>query len=201
MPDATPEPRVSDELRSSDALLKSILLGELFSVGEVRRVARDLRDARATIASQAEALAAKEAEVAALTERLGQMTVARDVIADFQKEQSARADAAEAERDQLRISIVDLDRVVDQLDIANTVVDPAEAIAELQTRLATAEAALKAAREADGKQMVPVEPTREMWAAGANAIVGYKQRHHDKVVADVWSAMLKAVLSPPTKES
>lgn len=72
-----------------------------------------LRDARATIASQAEALAAKEAEV-----------------------------------EQLLISIVDLDRVVDQLDIANTIVDPAEAIAELQTRLATAEVALKSAREA-----------------------------------------------------
>lgn len=39
---------------------------------------------------------------------------------------------------------------------------------------------------------VPVEPTREMWAAGANAVVGYKQRHHDKVVEDVWLAMLTA---------
>jgi hypothetical protein len=44
----------------------------------------------------------------------------------------------------------------------------------------------------DGFVRVPREPTREMWAAGGNVIVGYKQRHHDKVVADVWSAMLAA---------
>lgn len=49
----------------------------------------------------------------------------------------------------------------------------------------------------DDKMLVPVEPTREMWAAGANAVIGYKQRHHDKVVADVWSAMLSAAPAQP----
>lgn len=49
----------------------------------------------------------------------------------------------------------------------------------------------------DEKMLVPMEPTREMWAAGANAVIGYKQRHHDKVVADVWSAMLSAAPAQP----
>lgn len=40
--------------------------------------------------------------------------------------------------------------------------------------------------------VVPVEPTREMWAAGADAVIGYKQRHHDKVVEQIWTAMLAA---------
>ncbi|MGI4811921.1 MAG: hypothetical protein ACRYGG_01060 [Janthinobacterium lividum] len=44
--------------------------------------------------------------------------------------------------------------------------------------------------DAVGLCIVPREPTREMWAAGGDAVVGYKQRHHDKVVEGVWSAML-----------
>lgn len=49
----------------------------------------------------------------------------------------------------------------------------------------------------DEMMVVPVEPTREMWAAGGNAVIGYKQRHHDKVVADIWSAMLSAAPAQP----
>ena len=50
----------------------------------------------------------------------------------------------------------------------------------------------------DGYKLVPIVPAREMWAAGADAVVGYKQRHHDKVVADLWGAMLAAVPAPKT---
>ena len=38
------------------------------------------------------------------------------------------------------------------------------------------------------------EPTRPMWAAGGNAVVGYKQRHHDKVTESVWTGMIDAAL-------
>lgn len=48
----------------------------------------------------------------------------------------------------------------------------------------------------EGWVMVPVEPTREMWAAMGNAIVGYKQRHHDKVAEQIWTAALAA--APPS---
>ncbi len=41
-----------------------------------------------------------------------------------------------------------------------------------------------------GMVMVPREPTREMWAAMADTLYGYKNRHHDKVVSDLWKAML-----------
>lgn len=43
--------------------------------------------------------------------------------------------------------------------------------------------------------LVPREPTREMWAAMADTLYGYKNRHHDKVVADLYAAMLISV--PP----
>jgi hypothetical protein len=45
--------------------------------------------------------------------------------------------------------------------------------------------------------LVPREPTREMWAAMGNAVVGYKQRHHDKVSEAVWKGALAARPSPP----
>lgn len=67
-----------------------------------------------------------------------------------QEAEIARLKDIEAERDQLRVSIVDLDRVVDQLDIANTTVDPAEEILELQNRLVAAEARLSALVSARG---------------------------------------------------
>lgn len=44
----------------------------------------------------------------------------------------------------------------------------------------------------DGHQLVPVEPTRPMWAAMGDALVGYRQRHHDKVAGDLWQAVLRA---------
>jgi hypothetical protein len=47
----------------------------------------------------------------------------------------------------------------------------------------------------EGWRTVPNQPTREMWAAMGDALFGYKQRHHDKVAADVWNAALAA--SPP----
>ena len=56
--------------------------------------------------------------------------------------------------------------------------------------------ALLAFLEAEGFVIVPAEPTREMWAIGGNAVVGYKQRHHDQVVGAVWNGMLAAAPSP-----
>lgn len=45
----------------------------------------------------------------------------------------------------------------------------------------------------DGRVVVvPAEPTREMWAAMGDALVGYKQRHHDAVAAELYSALLTA---------
>ena len=43
-----------------------------------------------------------------------------------------------------------------------------------------------------GFVIVPKEPTREMWAAGGDACVTKVNVHHDKVVGDVWNAMVKA---------
>lgn len=42
-----------------------------------------------------------------------------------------------------------------------------------------------------GYVIVPKEPTREMWAAGADAVVGKVTVHHDKIVGDAWAAMLE----------
>lgn len=44
--------------------------------------------------------------------------------------------------------------------------------------------------------VVPVEPTREMWAAGGTAACQAANQHHDKVVEGVWSAMLAAAPAP-----
>lgn len=41
-------------------------------------------------------------------------------------------------------------------------------------------------------RVVPVEPVREMWAAGANAMVNRTRRHHDQVVRQLWDDMLAA---------
>ena len=43
-----------------------------------------------------------------------------------------------------------------------------------------------------GLVVVPAEPTREMWAAMANAVVGKTNIHHDIVVRDVFYALVKA---------
>lgn len=60
--------------------------------------------------------------------------------------------------------------------------------------------ALLALLDERGFVMVPKEPVREMWAAGGNAVVGYKERHHDKVVDAVWSGMLAASPNPFAEE-
>lgn len=44
----------------------------------------------------------------------------------------------------------------------------------------------------EGYALVPIEPTREMWAAMADTLYGYKNRHHDKVAGDLYKAMLAA---------
>ncbi len=41
------------------------------------------------------------------------------------------------------------------------------------------------------------EPERKMWAAMSNTVYGYKNRHHDKVVGDVWYAGIGAALEAP----
>jgi hypothetical protein len=48
----------------------------------------------------------------------------------------------------------------------------------------------------EGWKLVPVEPTREMWAAMADSLYGYKNRHHDKVAGDLYRAMLAAAPTP-----
>ena len=50
----------------------------------------------------------------------------------------------------------------------------------------------------DAVRLVPVEPTREMWAAGGTAACQTANQHHDKVVEAVWSAMLAAAPAPAT---
>ena len=42
---------------------------------------------------------------------------------------------------------------------------------------------------------VPIEPTREMWAAMANAVVGKTSVHHDVVVEAVYRAMVASAPS------
>ena len=41
-------------------------------------------------------------------------------------------------------------------------------------------------------KLVPVEPTREMWAAAGNAVVALNSQHHDAVSEAVYKAMLAA---------
>jgi hypothetical protein len=51
----------------------------------------------------------------------------------------------------------------------------------------------------EGWVMVPVEPTREMWAAMADTLYGYKNRHHDKVAGDLYRAAVSARHASPSK--
>lgn len=44
--------------------------------------------------------------------------------------------------------------------------------------------------------VVPVEPTREMWAAGGTAACKHAFQHHDAIIAAVWPAMLAAAPAP-----
>lgn len=60
-------------------------------------------------------------------------------------------------------------------------------IAELHAALTTAAPHMPVPA---GWVLVLEEPTREMWAAMADTLYGYKNRHHDKVVGDLWRAML-----------
>lgn len=57
-------------------------------------------------------------------------------------------------------------------------------------------AALDAMPNAD--KVMPKEPTREMWAAGGDAIVNLGHVHHDQIIGAAWSAMYAAApaLSP-----
>ena len=50
---------------------------------------------------------------------------------------------------------------------------------------------------AEGWVLFPREPSREMWAAMGNALVGYKQRHHDKVAEVLWNSLLALRPSGP----
>ncbi len=45
--------------------------------------------------------------------------------------------------------------------------------------------------------MVPREPTREMWAAMGDAFYGHRNRHHDAVAQDFWTAALSKAPPPP----
>jgi hypothetical protein len=53
--------------------------------------------------------------------------------------------------------------------------------------------------EPEGWVLVPREPTREMWAAMGDALVGYRQRHHDAVAAALWNAVLAAAPPAPAE--
>ena len=70
-----------------------------------------------------------------------------------------------------------------------------ETVREVYTAM-TAALALKAGEP--GWRLVPVEPTREMWAAAGNAVVGDVTIHHDIIVERCWTAMLQAAPSPPS---
>ncbi len=52
----------------------------------------------------------------------------------------------------------------------------------------------------DGWKLVPREPTHEMWAAMGDALVGYKQRHHDKVAEELWQAVYDAAPADTAQE-
>jgi hypothetical protein len=55
--------------------------------------------------------------------------------------------------------------------------------------------AYKDALHAAGFAVVPVEPTREMWAASGNALVNGRVKlkaHHDYLSETVWTAMIAA---------
>ena len=41
-------------------------------------------------------------------------------------------------------------------------------------------------------KLVPIEPTREMWAAAGDAVVALNSKHHDAISEAVYNAMLNA---------
>lgn len=41
-------------------------------------------------------------------------------------------------------------------------------------------------------KLVPIEPTREMWAAAGDAVVALNSQHHDAISGAVYNAMLVA---------
>ena len=41
-------------------------------------------------------------------------------------------------------------------------------------------------------KLVPIEPTREMWAAAGDAVVALNGQHHDSISEAVYKAMLAA---------
>ena len=51
-------------------------------------------------------------------------------------------------------------------------------------------------KEGDGWQLVPKEPTREMWAAAGNVLVNSNNQHHDTITRAVWDGMLAAAPLP-----
>lgn len=54
----------------------------------------------------------------------------------------------------------------------------------------------RCAKIPEGWVLVPVEPTREMWAAMGNTLFyGYRNRHHDKVAGDLYRAAIAAAPS------
>lgn len=65
------------------------------------------------------------------------------------------------------------------------------ALTALCTALRTTPDALAAMTRGEVVAM-PSEPTREMWVAGADAVVNRGRMHHDKVVEKMWNAMLAA---------
>ena len=51
--------------------------------------------------------------------------------------------------------------------------------------------------EAAGLCVVPREPTRAMWVAGGDAVVGKTNVHHDTVTDAAWRAMVSASPAAP----
>ena len=67
--------------------------------------------------------------------------------------------------------------------------------AALENMACAAIAVLDGAR-GDGWQLVPKEPTREMWAAAGNVLVNSNNQHHDTITRAVWDGMLAAAPLP-----
>ena len=73
-------------------------------------------------------------------------------------------------------------------------------VASLQARIEAAELAEKPSSVPMGWRLMPLELSREMWAAAGNAIVELQDRgigHHDQITANVYSALLAAAPSAP----
>ncbi len=109
--------------------------------------------------------------------------------------QNEITEALKAARKRMRncMGAIESDQVVDK-DVHGSL---KRGIADIDETLSAALAAADEQVPADGWVMVPVEPTREMWAAMADTLYGYKNRHHDKVAGDLYRAMLSARPTPP----